>query len=184
MLRSHVRGRAPLRLLPANGLRSGREPKVRDPGPAPAVEHDVGRLEVPVNDALNMSGRQPRTDLPRQVECLLLRETTNAAEQGGEIFPVHVLHGDEVVPLELDGVVNAADIGVRHLARDPHLAQEALESFGVALQIRREELERNRLADLEVVGAIDFSHRASPHECDDPISIREHGSGQEAFMPG
>jgi hypothetical protein len=72
---------------------------------------------------------------------------------------------------------------VGHLARDAHLTQESLKSFSVALHIWRKELERHWLADLEIVGAVDFSHPAPPCERDDPISIPQHGARQEATVP-
>ena len=127
-----------------------------------------------------MRGREAGRDLTCEVEGLLLWKAADPAEQRGEVFPVHVLHGDEVVPLELADVVDAADIGVRHLASDPDLSQEPLKAVGVALEIRGKKLERDRLADLEIVGTVDFSHPALTRERHDSISIREHGSRQEA----
>jgi hypothetical protein len=70
-----------------------------------------------------------------------------------------------------------------HLARDTHLPKEPLKSLGVTFQIWWKKLERDRLTDLEVVGAIDFSHPAAPRERDDSISIPEEGSGEEASVP-
>src|SRR5439155_7913608 len=80
LLRGHVSGGAPLRLLPAERLRDSRKPEVRDAGSTPAVEHDVGRLQVAVNDPLNVRGREPGRDLTCEVEGLLLWKAADPAE--------------------------------------------------------------------------------------------------------
>ncbi len=57
-------------------------------------------------------GREAGADLTRQLDRAVLREAADAAEQRREIFPVHVLHREERVPLEALDVVHAADVGM------------------------------------------------------------------------
>ena len=44
---------------------------------------------------------------------------------------------------------------------------------------RGQELQRDRLAELEVVGAVDLAHAAAAEQADDPVALREHRAGQE-----
>ncbi len=71
----------------------------------------------------------------------------------------------------LADVVDAADVGVRHLSGVPHFRMEALEESGVLLQLPGEELERHRLAELQVVRAIDLAHAAPPEQTRDAVAV-------------
>ena len=66
-----------------------------------------------MNDSLNVSGRQPGPDLPRQVESLLLRETANASEQRGEIYlkVVNAIGKAQMVQVDLVGAGQVASEG-------------------------------------------------------------------------
>ena len=70
---------------------------------------------------------QPRAELPRDLDRLVLREPADAAQQRGQVFAVDVLHREEVPPVDLADVVDAADVGVRDLAGEAHLGVEALD---------------------------------------------------------
>ena len=85
-----------------------------------------------MDDSLRVGGREPRTDLPRQVERLFLRETADSMQERGQILAVHVLHRDEGVTLELTHVIDAAHIRVGDLARNADLADESAETVGIA----------------------------------------------------
>ena len=45
----------------------------------------------------------------------------------------------------------------------------------------RQELQRHRLTELQIVGAIDLTHAAAAEEADHPVPARQHGAGQETF---
>jgi hypothetical protein len=92
-----------------------------------AVHHDVGGLQIPMQDVALMCRRETGAELPRDLERLGLREPADPAQQRREIFSVHVLHRNEVAPVGLADVVHAADVRVRHLPRRPHLRKEAIE---------------------------------------------------------
>ena len=124
--------------------------------------------------ALLVRGGEPRGDLARDVERLVLREAPDAAQQRREVLAVHELHREEVLPLGLADVPHAADRRVRDLARHAHLAVEALEALGVALERARQELEGDRLLELQVVGAVDLAHPAAAEQADDAVALGEH----------
>ena len=100
----------------------------------------------------------------------------------GEILAVHVLHREERQAVDLADVVHAADVLVRDLAREPHLGVELREPHRVGLERRRQELQRDRLPELEVVGAVDLAHPALALAIDDAVAAVEEGAGLEAAV--
>ena len=87
------------------------------------------------------------------------------------------------VPDEPD-VVEAADVRMRHLASDAHLVAESHERRFVQLA-SREELQRNRLTENLVEGAIHFSHPALTDEAEDSVSAGQYGARRETpFLDG
>jgi hypothetical protein len=85
--------------------------------PRRAVEHDVGWLEIPVQDARVMRRRQPGAQLPGDPDCFVSGQPADAAQERGEVFPVDVLHRQELLSAEFADVEDPADLRVRHLAR-------------------------------------------------------------------
>ena len=167
--------------VPASPSPAGdRQPEVHDPRPAPAVHHDVRGLEIPVQDAALVGRGEAGAELARDLERLGLREPADPAQQRGEVFPVHVLHREEVAPVRLADVVHAADVRMRHLPRRPHLGEEAIEKCLVRREPLRQELQRDRLAELQVVGAVDLPHAAAPDQADDAVALGEDRARREA----
>ena len=106
----------------------GRQAEVHDADLAGAVEHDVGRLQVAMQDAALVRRREARAELPRDLERLVLRQPADAAQQRREILAVHVLHRQEQLPVDLADVVDAADVGMRRPgARGPDFVVELRE---------------------------------------------------------
>ncbi|MFN8094860.1 MAG: hypothetical protein U0599_22040 [Vicinamibacteria bacterium] len=179
LLRRHV-GRRPRRVArpPQIRLEAG-QAEVRDPGAPPAVEHHVRRLEVAVQDAGLVGGGEPRADLPRDLEGLVLGQAADAPGERGHVLAVDVLHREEVLAVRLADVEDAAHRGVRDLAREAHLLVEAGEGGAVPGEGRRQELQRHRLGQLEVVGPVDLPHPAPAEEADDPVAAPDHRARHE-----
>src|SRR5262249_49058838 len=95
------------------------------------------------------------------------------------ILSVHVFHRKERVPLKLADVVHAADVRMRHLPRHAHFGVELRQPRRVAIHLLGQELQRDRLAELQVVGAIDLAHAAAPEPSDDAIPVVEDRSRRE-----
>ena len=92
LLGRHVGGRAG----DALGHRTGRgEAEVHDADPAGAVEHDVRGLQIAMDHAALVGGREAGADLPRDLERLVLRQTADTPQQRRQILAVHVLHRQE-----------------------------------------------------------------------------------------
>jgi len=94
---------------------------------AATVHHHVGGLEVPVQDPAIVRRREPRAELPRELERLVLREAPDAAKQRREVLAVHVFHREKVPAVHLADVVDAAHVGVRHGPRRTDLGEESIE---------------------------------------------------------
>ncbi len=157
LLRRHVGGRAGANRF----ARRARQPEVRDADLAGAVEHHVRGLEVAVDDVALVSGGEPGADLTRDLERALFREPADALQQRREVFAVHVLHRQECRAVDLVDVVHAAHVGVRDLARHADFGMELCQPRRIAVDVGRQELQRDRLTELQIVGAIHLAHAAA-----------------------
>src|SRR6478672_842463 len=104
-----------------------------------------------------MRGSEPRANLPRNLNCFVRRQATDATQQRREFFAFYVFHREEMMAINFPNVVNTANVLVRDLSGDTHFAtkprqRRTIEEFG------RKELERDGLTQLKVVCAIDFTH--------------------------
>jgi len=165
------------------GLELG-EPEVRDARVAAPVNHDVGRLEVAVEHAALVDRGQAGGDRARDLVGLVGRETADPPQQRREVLAVDELHRQEMEPVHLLDVVHPAHVGVRHLAREAHLLEQRLEARRVIAQLRGQELERDRLAELEVDRAVDLAHAAAPDPLDDAVAPGQHVTRDESLALG
>ena len=113
------------------------------------------------------------------LDRLIRRQPPDATQQRREIFAVDVLHRDERTATPLGDVVNPADIRMRDLARGPRLVAQSRRERGI---IAAQELQRDRLAKREIVGAVDLSHAAATEQSDDAIARGEDGAGSECAV--
>ncbi len=88
------------------------------------------------------------------------------------------------MPLHLSDVMDAADVRVRHLAGGPDFIEEPLEPAPVVGDLLGQELERDRLAQLEIVGAENLAHSTTADLTDDPIPPGHHGPRNEPAPSG
>src|SRR5207247_1539790 len=77
-------------------------------------------------------------------------------------------------------VVEAADVFVRHLSRDPKLVVELGEPCGVGSDAFGQELQRDRLIQGQVLGAIDLTHAAAAQQRDEPVPAGDDRHGRKA----
>ena len=150
------------------------EAEVGDPDLAAAVEHDVRRLEIAMDDAAIVRGGEPGADLPRELDRAVLREAADAAEQRREILAVHVFHREERVALEFADVVDAADVRVRHLPRHPHFGVELRQARGIAIDRLRAG------TSARPAGRASGRRRDRPRPCRLCRGARRCGSGRRA----
>ena len=128
LLGRHV-GRSPgdLRGMTPVGGRPG-EAEIGDPDLAAPVEHDVGRLQIPVQDAPLVRGRQPPAELLGDLDALVPGKPADPAQEPSQILAVDILHRQEMLPVHLADVMDSADVGMGDLSGQPHLVVEVLQS--------------------------------------------------------
>ena len=79
----------------------------------------------------------------------------------------------------------AANVRMRHLARDVDLVVKTRQKFCVARNFGGQELRRHLLAEPQVRGAVDLAHSTDAQQTDDTIALAEQGPGNEAaFFTG
>jgi hypothetical protein len=149
------------------------QPEIGDADVSIAVDHHVRRLQVAVQDAALVSGGDAGAQLTRDLDGFVLREPSNAAQQRCEVLAVDVFHREEPSALVLAEIVETADVLVRHLARDAQLGVELREPIGIGADACGQKLQRDRLIERQVVGAIDLAHAAAPKKRDEPVPARD-----------
>ena len=77
-----------------------------------------------MDDVPFVRGCEPGADLTGDLEPALLGEPADALEQCAEVLAVDIFHRQERRPIDFVDVVDAADVGVRHLTRHPHFGVE------------------------------------------------------------
>ena len=107
---------------------------------------------------------------------------TNMAVIMTPILAVDVFHRQEGVPLELADVVHAAHVRMRYLPRHPHFGVELRQPCRIAIDRFREELQRDRLPEFEIVCAVDLTHPTFAEASDDAVAVVEDGAGFEAAV--
>ena len=128
-------------------------------------------------------GRQPRAELPSDLDSLVGRQASDAPQQRREIFAVDVLHREKMTAVRDADVVHAADVRMRHLPRRPDLAVEARQTRRVHLERLGQKLQRDRLLEPQVVGTVHLAHASLPEQVDHAIPFVEDGARRESAVP-
>ena len=66
---------------------------------------------------------------------------------------------------------------MRHLPGDAHFVAEAVERLRVVRRGLGQKLERDRLVERQVVGAINFAHAALSEQGDDAVAAAQQNAG-------
>ena len=120
-------------------------------------------------------------DLPRDFGSLRFGKSSDSAQQMREIFALNQLHRDEVLLADLADVVNAADVGMRHLSRQPHLGQEPRDTSFASYHRRCDELQGDLLPELEIFSAVDLPHATAAEARHNAKTVGEQSTRHELF---
>ncbi len=170
LLRRHVSHRAHGRLAfrqrrPA--LELG-QPEVHDLGPALGRDHDVGALDVPVDDAFAVGLPQAGRHLVDQAYSFRRFERP-PLDTVPKRLPLDVLHGDVGLILIFPDLVDDTDVRVRQRRGRLGLNQEPLLQSRLVQEVRGQELQGHRALEFEVLGFINDPHSAPADLLDDTV---------------
>ena len=179
LLGGHVGGSPRPGLVAVDRARQAGQAEVCDAHVAAPVEHDVLRLEVAMDHSFVVGGGHPGAELPRDLHGLVTRQVADPAQERRQVFPVHVLHGQEGLAVRFANVVHPADRGVRDLPRHASLVVEAAEPLGILAQRGGQELEGHRLPEHEVLRAVHLAHATPAQQLDHAIPIQQQGPREE-----
>ena len=155
--RRHDRPRRRVRRLD----RRGRQAEVGDPDPAVGRDEDVGRLEVAVDDAGGVGGRQAAARGGEGVDDLAQRPPA-VLQPHVEARAGDVLHRHEDVVGEGADLVDRHHVGMGELGHRLRLAQEALAAGGRPDDlVGADDLERDLAIERRVDGGEDEAHGAA-----------------------
>jgi hypothetical protein len=151
------------------GVAASREPEVEqadDTSPACAArtghlggEHDVLRLDVAVDDAALVNVIECLGDLTEDVDRALHRHRQGAGRDEGLALDElhHHVCAELCVLAEID---DAHDVGMRDFARELRFLVEANACSVISRERRRDDLQGERLAELDVARLVDVPHAA------------------------
>ena len=155
-----------------------RHAEVEDLDPA-VGHHDVGRLQVPVDDASFVRGGQRVCRLNRVVQRIFQAEPL-AADQLIEGLPGDELHRNEVDPVFGGDVVDGDDAGVVQRRRGLGFTGETAPPLGVADRLGAQGLDRHKAVQMGVARLVDNAH-PSPANPGEDLVVRKswtyHGEG-------
>ena len=132
-----------------------------------------------MHHAALVRGGETGAELPRELQRAVRGEAAEPAEEGGQLLAVDELHRQEGMTVDFVHVIHAADVRVRDLGGHAHLGVDLHQPGGVAVDVRGQELQRDGLPQLQVVGAIDLAHAAAAASFDDAVAAAEEGAGSK-----
>ncbi len=98
------------------------------------------------------------SDIDQQWHERRVRDRAAVDESSTERLTVDISHGEEHMAAQFIGAVDRYDVGVRERSRGASLAQEPLANGGVALEVRRQDFDRDRAIELQISRAVHDAH--------------------------
>ena len=160
----HARARQPAfaRGFGLGGLRDAEVEDLDHVGRAIAGDQEhVLRLQIAMHDPLRVRGGERAADLGRDPEGARDIDRALALDHAAELDALEVLH-DEVHAAVGGGarVGDVDDVRVTDLRCSARLSAEPLHEVGHPRVARMEDLERDALADIDMLGEVDLAHPA------------------------
>ena len=133
-------------------------------------EEDVGRLDVAVDQAAGVGGVQRAGHLGHDGQGPGRLQAALPPQQGRQVHPVDIPHGDVEQPAVLAGLEDRDDARMVDAGRDPRLAQEPPAEGVVGGKLGREHFERDLAAQAQLHRPVDLAHAPAPQTGLDPVA--------------
>ena len=169
---SDIGGSAGDPIDPIAGLHG--EAEVHDADAAPTIEHDVRRFEIAMQDPMFVGGGKTGAQLAGDVVGLLRGQAPDALAHRDESFAVDVLHRQVMPVFRLADVEYTADIWMGDRPSQPHFRRKPGERVAAHRPEVGQQLERHRLPQPEILGAVDLAHGSTSEKTDDAKTCGEH----------
>ncbi len=176
--RSRRRNRLPRLGRPARLAERLAQPEVRQEHPVGALEQDVARLHVAVDEPLRVRLVERARDLAQDVERPGRVEPALPQQHPAEVLALRQPHREEEHPVGLARVVDRQDVRVFQGRGEPRLAQEPLPEVLVVGELRRQDLQRDPAPEVDVFRQIDDALAAAAQHRLDAV-VAEERSGSE-----
>jgi len=171
----HITQRAHQR--PGDGVLGGPDDlgdaEVGQDGLALLAEHDVGRFQVPVDDAGLVGIAQSGEGIDQDADHFARRHAPAVDPVGGQVglqrIALEQLHHHEVQPVLHVEVVDLDDVGVAEGGHGACLPAETRQEFLLLHQVGAQHLDRHVPVELRVVGLVDLGHPAATERLEDAV---------------
>jgi hypothetical protein len=150
---------------------SARQPEIEDLHATVRRHHDVGRLQVAVNDSLLVRGLERSCDAVGNRNRLVHRDRS-PGEPRIESLALDVFQDQVLLAVGLLEAVDAGDIRMRECRERLCLALEARQAIGIVGQRVGQRLDGDRPVQTGVVAQIDDAHAAAPELAVDPVGSK------------
>src|ERR1700678_1839043 len=134
-----------------------RQPEVQDFGLAALSNEYVGRLHIPMNNALRVSGIQGLGDLHSQLQQPVASDRTRFDDMF-QSLSIQVLHGDEGSPRLLANIVDGANVAMVERAGGTSFTPESDDGGWVRGKILGQELQCYQASQPGIARFIDDAH--------------------------
>ncbi len=136
------------------------KPQVEDLQLARPTEHQVGRFDVAMDQAVGVDALQPQGGLTDDLAGVGHAQRTAALHDLRQVQPVNVFHDQEPGALDLPGIQGPHDVRVVHASGGLDFAFEAGDGLLVLSAGFRQDLQRHDALQLGVQGLVDHPHAA------------------------
>src|SRR5262249_14272759 len=137
-----------------------RDAEVRHLGRALAVDEDVLRLDVPMDESVQVGERKRLGDLDGELERLANAQPPSPDDQLLQVLAGDVLEDDVLATVVRAPVDHRHDVRMLELRDGARLALEAVEELGFTVVLLVEDLDRDVSLEERVVRLVDARHAA------------------------
>jgi hypothetical protein len=156
-----------------------RQTQVEQPHLAGGSEHQVGRLDVAVNQPLLMEVLQPESRLPDHFTGFRHRQGAPLPDEPGQVVALDELQDEIGDARDLAGVIGRDQVGVRQANGQGLLLGEPRGDLGFACHARVAHLDGHDALPAEVARLVDDGHAAAAQLPEDFVT----GQGRPDFSP-